>query len=72
MKKPTHQHPHTAVLSSCLLLLCLWADGQSNVAASPTRDTIDTRTGRFTSNGIWIHPASRERTGLRMGPFVNM
>jgi len=38
----------------------------------PLKDTIDTRTGKFTSNAIWIHPASRELTGLRMGPFVNM
>jgi hypothetical protein len=39
---------------------------------APPKDTIDTRTGKFTSNAIWIHPAARELTGLRMGPFVNM
>jgi len=72
MTTPPNPHPIPAVISSCLLLLCLWVQGRSADAAHPAKDTIDTRTGRFTANGIWIHPACRERTGLRMGPFVNM
>lgn len=71
MKRP-FLHLRSAFLASCLQLPCLCAAGQSTMPASPNKDTIDTRTGKFTSNGIWIHRASRELTGLRMGPFVNM
>lgn len=60
------------ILPPCLLLLCLWVHGQRTIATPPTKDTIDIRTGRFTSNGMWIHPACKEIQGLRMGPFVKM
>jgi hypothetical protein len=41
-------------------------------AAAQAIDTIDTRTGNFTGNAIWIHPAAAELNGLRMGPFVKI
>jgi sialidase-1 len=66
---------HAKLLAGMAIPLCfLSMDDRGNITspARPAKDTIDTRTGKFTSNGIWIHPACRELTGLRMGPFVNM
>jgi len=61
-----------AILRYALLMPLLTMPARSTAAAPRYKDTIDTRLGRKTSNGIWIHPACRERAGLRMGPFVNM
>lgn len=62
------------ILASVLIIVSYGLKPQKSTAATKFvfADTISTKGGKLTKNGVWIAKNVKEINGLKMGPFINL
>lgn len=62
------------ILASVLIIASYGLKPQKSNAAAKLvfADTVNTRGGKLTGNGVWIAKNVEEIKGLKMGPFINL